>query len=172
MKRRYVAIALVAGLLTASPTLTWAQSTPKNAAPPMQRMAMKGPGARPAGMFGRDHWQGMRSRREAGPVGAVIGTLRRIERLYRMQGKTRQIQALYESVLKRTQNPMVRRYAYEHLARAQLKPTGTDQAVATLRKSLDESLDRLNQADARRAAHRAARMGQGQGPGRGPMRQR
>lgn len=172
MKYRLMVITLAAGLLAGGSALALAQEAPMTPAAGMQRMMMQGPAGARMSMPGwdHDHDRGMRGDRAAGPAGQVIETLRQIEHLYRMDGKTRDIQALYENVLTRTQNPMVRRFAYKRLARAQMKPTGTRQAIATLRKSLDESLNLLNQADARRAAHRAARMGQGPGTGPGSMR--
>jgi len=80
-----------------------------------------------------------------GPAQEVIQTLAEIERLYRQQGKTREVLALYQDVLGKTKNPLVRHFAYEGIAHTQLQPTESDKAVATLRQSLDESLQRLNQ---------------------------
>lgn len=70
----------------------------------------------------------------------VIGDLRALERLYVMNGRAKELPALYNEVLAKSQNPMVRDYAYRHLARAQMQPQNVDAAIATLRKSLDESL--------------------------------
>jgi hypothetical protein len=70
----------------------------------------------------------------------VIGDLRALERVYVMNGRTKELPALYNEVLAKSQNPMVREYAYRHLARAQMQPQNVDAAIATLRKSLDESL--------------------------------
>ncbi|NID17064.1 hypothetical protein [Luteibacter yeojuensis] len=80
--------------------------------------------------------QGHRGMRNAG----VIGDLRALERVYVMSGRAKELPALYNDVLARSQNPMVRDYAYRHLARAQMRPQNVDAAIATLRKSLDESL--------------------------------
>lgn len=164
MKRRMLAMTMAAGLLLVGSGYVLAQDMPMAGSSGMQRMMMQGPAGRHQGMPGGGHGQGMYGRGHAGPAGAVIKTLGRIEHIYRMQGKMREVRALYEDVLKKTQNPMVRRYAYKHLARAQMQPADTRQAIATLRKSLDESLNLLNAADARRAA----RMGQGPGPMRKP----
>ncbi|MGE7138030.1 hypothetical protein ACQKIE_10425 [Luteibacter sp. NPDC031894] len=70
----------------------------------------------------------------------VIGDLRALERVYVMNGRAKELPALYNEVLAKSQNPMVRDYAYRHLARAQMQPQNVDAAIATLRKSLDESL--------------------------------
>ncbi|NII52900.1 hypothetical protein [Luteibacter sp. SG786] len=70
----------------------------------------------------------------------VIGDLRALERLYVMSGRAKELPALYNDVLAKSQNPMVRDYAYRHLARAQMQPQNVDAAIATMRKSLDESL--------------------------------
>jgi len=57
-----------------------------------------------------------------------------------MSGRAKELPALYNEVLAKSQNPMVRDYAYRHLARAQMQPQNVDAAIATMRKSLDESL--------------------------------
>ena len=79
------------------------------------------------------HGRGMRN-------AGVIGDLRALERLYVMNGRAKELPALYNEVLAKSQNPMVRDYAYRHLARAQMQPQNVDAAIATMRKSLDESL--------------------------------
>ena len=80
-----------------------------------------------------------------GPGQEVVHTLLEIERLYRAQGRNKDVIALYQEVLTRTKDPLVRHFAYEAIARAQEQPTDTDKAVATLKQSLDESLQQLNQ---------------------------
>ena len=70
----------------------------------------------------------------------VIGDLRALEHLYIASGRSKELPALYNEVLAKSQNPMVRDYAYRHLARAQMQPQNVDAAIATMRKSLDESL--------------------------------
>ncbi|MGH8377625.1 MAG: hypothetical protein ACRER7_01615 [Gammaproteobacteria bacterium] len=93
----------------------------------------------PSGMH--QNWRGLRS----GPVGAAIADLDGMRRLYLLQGKRQDLADLYRYVLSKTQNPVLRNYAYRHLARAELKVTNADQALATLRQNLDENLTRLNQ---------------------------
>lgn len=70
----------------------------------------------------------------------VIGDLTALERLYRESGRTKELPALYNDVLAKSQDPRVRTYVYHQLARVQSAPASTDQAIATLRKSLDENL--------------------------------
>lgn len=75
-----------------------------------------------------------------GPESPVISDLAALERLYRDSGRTKELPALYNDVLAKSQDPRVRTYAYHQLARVQSAPANTDQAIATLRKSLDENL--------------------------------
>ena len=70
----------------------------------------------------------------------VIGDIRALERLYVVSGRSKELPSLYNDVLAKSQNPMVRDYVYRHLARAQMQPQNTEAAIATMRKSLDESL--------------------------------
>lgn len=72
--------------------------------------------------------------------GGVITDLRALERLYVQAGRSKEMIALYNDVLAKSQDPRVRDYAYQHLARLQAQPANVDQAIATLRKGLDESL--------------------------------
>jgi hypothetical protein len=92
----------------------------------------RGHGMKGHGMHG--HRMGMR-----GDMGA-IGDLRGLERLYLQAGRAKELPALYNDVLSKSQNPRLRNYAYRHLARAQAQPANVDQAIGTLRKSLDENL--------------------------------
>lgn len=75
-----------------------------------------------------------------GPGSPVIEDLQALERVYRESGRSKDLTALYNDVLTKTQDPRVRTYVYHHLARIQSAPANTDQAIATLRKSLDENL--------------------------------
>jgi hypothetical protein len=97
--------------------------------------SMRGHGAH-HGRFGE---HGGHGRMKHGQDG-VIANLRGLERLYLLDGRAKELPALYNEVLAKSQNPRVRNYAYSHLARAQMRPANTDQAIATLRKSLDENL--------------------------------
>lgn len=82
-----------------------------------------------------------------GPIGpgfAVVNDLEQLRRLYAMSGREGEIVAVYHEVLNKTQDPMLRHYVYDSLAREQLKPANTDQAIATLRTSLSEDLGAAN----------------------------
>jgi tetratricopeptide (TPR) repeat protein len=78
----------------------------------------------------------------------VIQTASEIERLYREQGKPKEAIALYRELLAKTRDPLVRHFAYDSIARIELQPADADKAVATLKQSLDESLQHLNQLPA------------------------
>lgn len=99
-----------------------------------------GPGFGGPGFGGRPGFEG--------PQSPVIEDLHALERLYKDSGRTKELASLYNDVLSKSQDPRVRTYAYHELARVQSAPTNTDQAIATLRKSLDENL-------ANEAKHRA-----------------
>jgi hypothetical protein len=75
---------------------------------------------------------------------AAIHDLREIKHLYLETGRANQLPALYQDVLSKTQDPFVRNYAYQQLARAELRPADPDKAIATLRTSLNENLQHLN----------------------------
>ncbi len=168
MQRKLLLSALAATLI-AGGGLALAQNAPSTPAPMPSTQSAPMP-MRGAGRMQRmDARQGMRSGmhggkyhgmgRHHGPAGAVIGDLRQISRLYIMDGKIRPLEGLYKEVLGKTQNPMVRNYVYRELARLQARPRDTGAAIATLRKSLDENLKRLNAMPARG-------MGRGPGPNR------
>ncbi|MFM0525272.1 hypothetical protein PQR11_09830 [Paraburkholderia strydomiana] len=99
---------------------------------------------------GTPHTEGAREPHDAmGPMGpmprigpgfAVINDLEQLRRLYALSGRPGDIVAVYHDVLNRTQDPMLRHYVYDSLAREQLKPANPDQAIATLRTSLSEDL--------------------------------
>ncbi|MFP3568145.1 hypothetical protein [Paraburkholderia sp. SIMBA_030] len=98
-----------------------------------------------------DHGRGEPHRGDAlpphGPMGpgfAVVNDLEQLRRLYAMTGREGDIVAVYHEVLNKTQDPMLRHYVYDSLAREQLKPANPDQAIATLRTSLTEDLATAN----------------------------
>ena len=95
--------------------------------------------------FGPSAGPGMGGPGFDGPAHEIIHTLIEIERLYREEGRSKEVVSLYQGVLGKTRDPLVRHFAYEAIARAQLQPVDTDKAVATLRQSLDESLQHLNE---------------------------
>lgn len=139
---RKLLLSAIAATLIATGGLALAQ----DAAPAARAGQQQAPMARQHAMRGGWEHGGMHRRmgRHGGPVGAVIGDLRKISRLYIMEGKPDQLEGLYKDVLAKTQNPMVRNFAYGALARLQARPRNTGEAIATLRKSLDENLARVN----------------------------
>lgn len=85
----------------------------------------------------------------------VIGDLHGLEHLYGQSGRSKEMIAVYQNVLARSQDPYVRDYVYHHLARLQAQPASVDQAIATLRKALDENLANEATLRARREQMRA-----------------
>jgi hypothetical protein len=141
-RKTLLASALVA-LIAGSGTFVMAQDAP--AAPSatsttITRHARILPGDRDHRMAGHRMHHGQNG---------VIGDLRSLERLYQQAGRGKDMAAVYQDVLAKTQNPRVRDYAHHHLARLQAQPANVDQAIATLRKSLAENLanDAKRQAD-------------------------
>lgn len=140
MHRTTLLASALAVLLAGSASFAIAQSMPNSNAPaaanamsqpshPAMPMRMGGP------QFHRA-WghRGVHQRSD------VIGDLRSLEHLYDQSGRSKDMVAVYNDVLARSQDPRVRNYAYHSLARLQARPTNVDQAIATLRKSLDENL--------------------------------
>lgn len=80
---------------------------------------------------------------KSNPVFQTMRNLRQLERLYLIDGRAQDIPALYREVLAKTENPAVRQFAYRRIARNELKPGDVGQAITTLRRSLDENLQRL-----------------------------
>ncbi|RKE38047.1 hypothetical protein B0G76_4340 [Paraburkholderia sp. BL23I1N1] len=138
MKKGWVSAALAA-ILTVAATGALAQEA---AAPlPASAHAREEPqrGDRPPGPHGQHGPNG-----PIGPGFAVVNDLEQLRRLYAMSGREGEIVAVYHEVLNKTQDPMLRHYVYDSLAREQLKPANTDAAIATLRTSLSEDLVAVN----------------------------
>lgn len=102
----------------------------------------------------RDH--GMRLHGFDHQRSGVIGDLRGLEKLYMQAGRGKEMASVYNDVLAKSQDPHVRNYAYQRLARLQAQPTNVDQAIATLRKGLDENLANEAKMRAEREKMRAA----------------
>jgi hypothetical protein len=150
MQRKTLIASAASLLLAGSAAFAFAQdAAPQPSSAPAARSA---PAGAPAGQgpkwdrdghqgrggeHGRGEWGGHGRDREQG---GVIGDLHSLERLYVLTGRSKELPALYNEVLAKSQNPRVRDYAYRHLARAQMQPTNVDAAISTLRKSLDENL--------------------------------
>lgn len=129
MKKAWLSAALAA-VLTVAATGALAQEA---AAPPPASAAAHGEPHRGEGPHG-----------PMGPGFAVVNDLEQLRRLYAMSGREGEIVAVYHEVLNKTQDPMLRHYVYDSLAREQLKPANPDQAIATLRTSLSEDLVAAN----------------------------
>lgn len=144
MKRSTRLASILALTLAGATSLALAQDAPPPAPPAKQASAKQTP--RPGDRHdqrgpGDEGERGMVARGPFGPPESpVIGDLRALERLYTMEGRAKELPALYNSVLAKSQDPAVRTYVYHRLARAQMAPANVDQAIATLRKSLDENL--------------------------------
>jgi hypothetical protein len=78
-----------------------------------------------------------------GPNFAVVNDLQHLQRLYDLNGRESEMRDIYHDVLLKTQVPAIRQYVYEALARNLLRPTNVDQAITTIRTSLDEDLGTL-----------------------------
>lgn len=125
--------AALAAVLTMAATAAFAQEAPQ------------APGGAP--MHGEpqhgghgEHGEGPHEHGPMGPGFAVINDLEQLRRLYAMTGHESDIIAVYHDVLNKTQDPMLRHFVYDSLAREQLKPANPDAAIATLRTSLAEDL--------------------------------
>ena len=146
MHRTTLLASTLAALLAGSASFAFAQSSPAPAAPPATSTSTSTSAARntmPMRMRAHDgahHARGPWSHDANRERGGVIGDLRALERLYLQAGRSKELTALYNDVLARSQNPRVRDYVYHHLARLQAQPANVDQAIATLRKGLDENL--------------------------------
>ncbi|HVI54989.1 MAG TPA: hypothetical protein VM621_08055 [Luteibacter sp.] len=150
MQRKILIASAASLLLAGSAAFAFAQdAAPQAPSAPAARSAQPGGPAGQGPKWGRDghdgrggehgrgEWGGHGHGREQG---GVIGDLHSLERLYVMTGRSKELPALYNEVLAKSQNPRVRDYAYRHLARVQMQPTNVDAAISTLRKSLDENL--------------------------------
>ena len=82
-------------------------------------------------------------------VRASVRDLRTLDRLYFVSGRGKELPALYQDLLAKTQNPQLRNYLSMRLARLQSAPASTDAAITTLKRSLDENIAHANAAPAR-----------------------
>lgn len=156
MQRKVPLIFALALLLAAAGSLALAQNAPPPPGPSSSMQPATPHGGRFHGMGWHDHGHAMGRHGFDGPGGEVIADLRGLERLYIQAGRAKELPALYNEVLAKSQDPRVRNYAYQHLARAQAQPTNVDAAIATLRKSLDENLANEAKQHARMEKMRAA----------------
>ncbi|MEO7067879.1 MAG: hypothetical protein ABI114_13270 [Rhodanobacter sp.] len=143
MHRKTLLASALAVLMAGSASLVLAQTTPtapttttSSSSSTQTTKMMKGHNNRHGDWRGH----GMRSAGHDRQHGGVIGDMRALERLYMQSGRSKDLTALYNEVLTKSQDPRVRDYTYRRLARLQAQPANVDQAIATLRKGLDESL--------------------------------
>ena len=77
------------------------------------------------------------------PVFAVKRNLIQLERLYILDGRAKDVPALYQDLLTRTQNAQLRSFAYARIAKQQARPANPTQVIATVKQALDENLSRV-----------------------------
>lgn len=140
MQRKTLLASTLALLLAGSASLAMAQNDGPMPPPPSAG-APHGPGMKgPGGDHGDHHGPGGPGDMHGPEDMGVISDLHDLEHLYIMSGRAKELPALYNEVLSKSQDPRVRDFAYHQLARAQAQPTNVDASIATLRKSLDENL--------------------------------
>ena len=95
----------------------------------------------------RPHFRGRLGKRAAelanDPVFAVKRDMIHLERLYILDGRAKDVPALYQDLLSRTQNAQLRSFAYARIARQQARPANPSQVIATLKQALDANLSRV-----------------------------
>jgi hypothetical protein len=140
MHRKTLLASTLALMIAGSATFVMAQNTPPPAPPAKTGKSMH--------VLPGDHGDAMRmhmrshgfDRGHGRGHDGVIGDLHALERLYTQAGRGKEMAAVYNDVLAKSQDPQVRDYVYQRLARLQAQPANVDQAIATLRKGLDENL--------------------------------
>ncbi|WEN16299.1 hypothetical protein PY254_06420 [Rhodanobacter sp. AS-Z3] len=151
MHRKTLLASTLALMIAGSASLVMAQSAPPPPPPAAQAMV----GKHMHSGHGDSH-HGMREHGADQQRGGVIGDLRGLERLYMQSGRSKEMTAVYNDVLTKSQDPRVRDYVYHRLARLQAQPANVDQAIATLRKGLDENLANEAKMRAEHEQRRAA----------------
>lgn len=76
----------------------------------------------------------------ADPSMQALRDLVALECLYRREGKSEQIEAMYRDVLAKTQQPLLRSIAYRRLARLAWRKGEREEAEDLLKRSLQENL--------------------------------
>lgn len=77
------------------------------------------------------------------PALAVVVNLRAIERVYRHEGRAKDLPAFYREQLGKTDDALVRNFVHYRLARLELRADDADAALAALRRNLEENYRRL-----------------------------
>jgi hypothetical protein len=143
---------LLCMLAAACSGIASAEDPPPPAPPPMAVFHPGGPGLPPGPGAGPGEWPpgpGEFSHSPGEimppPVRDAMRAAREIERLYREEGKPREVVALYQDILDKAKEPVLRNFALESLAHAELEPADREKAIATLKQSLQESLHRAEE---------------------------
>lgn len=77
------------------------------------------------------------------PALAVVVNLRAIERVYRADGRSKELPAFYREQLGRTDDPVVRNFVNYRLARLEMRADDAEAALQALRRNLEENYRRL-----------------------------
>lgn len=77
------------------------------------------------------------------PALAVVLNLRAIERVYRADGRSKDLSAFYREQLGKTDDPVVRNFVNYRLARLEMRADDADAALQALRRNLEENYRRL-----------------------------
>ncbi|HZY34044.1 MAG TPA: hypothetical protein VFE75_09770 [Rhodanobacter sp.] len=136
MHRKTLLASALAVLIAGSTSFVMAQNTP----PPPSSSAPHAVVSKDVRVIRGDRDHGMRMHGFDHQRNGVIGDLRGLEKLYMQAGRSKEMASVYNDVLAKSQDPRVRDYVYKRLARLQAQPANVDQAIATLRKGLDENL--------------------------------
>lgn len=153
MHRKTILASALAVLLAGATSFVMAQTTPAPTSSQTQTMT-KDAHIKHGKHHNRMHRRGGHHQRGQNQRNGVISDMRALERLYMQAGRSKEMAAVYNDVLTKSQDPRVRSYATHRLARLQAQPENVDQAIATLRKGLNENL--ANEAK-RRAEHEKMR---------------
>jgi hypothetical protein len=77
------------------------------------------------------------------PAAAVIINLRAIERVYRSEGRDKDLPAFYREQLTRTEDPLVRNFVHYRIARLEMRDDDAAAALEALQRNLVENYGRL-----------------------------
>jgi hypothetical protein len=77
------------------------------------------------------------------PAAAVIINLRAIERVYRGEGREKDLPGFYREQLTRTEDPLVRNFVHYRIARLEMRGDDAKAALEALQRNLAENYGRL-----------------------------
>ncbi|MCE3002701.1 MAG: hypothetical protein LW860_08410 [Xanthomonadaceae bacterium] len=147
MNRRPILIAAVATALLAGVAFAQAPAVePASPSPAHRAGADRLAGGAP--MHGPRAARGGRAARLAAtvrhdPALAVVVNLRAIERVYRADGRGKELPAFYREQLGKTNDPVVRNFVNYRLARLEMRADDAEAALQALRRNLEENYRRL-----------------------------